>query len=205
MAKKKKKKKKKKVKKPTRKVNEDWETLKRAFREAGKEREGSRKGEELQEKEMKKLVLMIMVCLVFGGVSQVAVAEKPSGKVLVQFLAFEAEVSQKDFEPFLRSPGETPNLSLIICLPLELVFVGPYVQGYTFKWTYAEDPPQFIFQEGETLFIWLVHSPGKGQNDVIASWDLRTLREAIELTTPGGTSLNIDARIVPLRDREGRK
>lgn len=150
---------------------------------------------------MKKLILMIVVCLVFGGVSQV-VAKEPSGKVLVQLLAFEAEVSQKDFEPFDRTGGDTPNISLIICLPLELVFVGPYVQGFTFKWTYPEDPPQFIFREGETLFIFLVHPPGKGQNDVIASWDLTSLQEFIELTTPGGTSLNIEALISPVETDE---
>jgi|GEM_PF-5013467 len=142
---------------------------------------------------MKKLVLMIIVCLVFGGVSQAAASEKPSGKVVVQLRAVEAEVSQKDFEPFDRTGGDTPNLSLIICRPSELLFMGPYVQGYTFKWTYPEDPPGFVFQEGETLFIFLVHSPGKGQNDVIASWILDSLPEAIELTTPGGRSLNIDA------------
>ena len=152
---------------------------------------------------MKKLVLMITVCLVFGGVSQVVPGEKPPGKVLVQLHAFEAEVSQKDFEPFDRTGGETPNLSLIICRPSELVFMSPYVQGYTFKWTYPEDPPGFVFQEGETLFIFLVHSPGKGQNDVIASWTLDSLPEVIELTTPGGTSLNIDAVISPVTEEEG--
>jgi len=158
---------------------------------------------------MKQLVLMVITCLVFGGVSQAAPGEKPSGKVLVQLHAFEAEVSQKDFAPFLRSPGDSPNLSVIICLPLELVFVGPYVHGHTFKWDLplkvkepsgrirCFQPPEFIFQEGETLFIFLVHSPGKGQNDVIATWSLRTLSRFIELTTPGGTSLNIDALISP--------
>lgn len=142
---------------------------------------------------MKKLVLMIVVCLVLGGVNQAVVASQTSGKVLVQLHAFEAEVSQKDFEPFDRTGGETPNLSLVICRPSELLFMGPYVQGYTFKWTCPGDPPGFIFQRGETLFIFLVHSPGKGQNEVVACWTFDSLPEAIELTTPGGRSLNIDA------------
>lgn len=149
---------------------------------------------------MKQLVLIIIVCLVFGGVSQVVESRETSGKVFVQLLAFEAEVSQKDFEPFLRSPGETPDISLLIFHNAELIFLGPYKTcRYTFKWTYSVEPPQFIFQEGEDLFIWLVHSPGKGQNDVLACWTLTSLEEFIELTTPGGTSLNIDARIMEVR------
>lgn len=156
---------------------------------------------------MKYLVItIIIVCLIFGGVSQAAAAEKPSGKALVQLHTFQAEIGSKDFRPFDRQ-GTTPNLFLLIFHNCdELIFASPKTSSFTFKWTLSlSQSPTLTFQEGDCLDIWLVHSPLPGQHDVLAFWRLFSLVEFIELTTPNGTSLNIDAVIVSLPETQRKE
>ena len=156
---------------------------------------------------MKKLIFTLIFCLTFGGVSQAVTAPETSGQAFVQLHTFQAEIGTEDFRPFDRTGGDTPNLYLLIFHNCDdLIFASPETSFFTFKWILPlSQSATLTFHPGDCLDVWLVHSPLPGQHDVLAFWRLTSLVEFIELTTPNGTSINIDALIIPLPESQGKE